>query len=118
MHGALVPVQVHALAGLRTRRARCLGQVGLQRDAVRIDLDAGEGAEVLHLAHPAGGARAGRRAEADALGAQHRAGVAGQAARGVAVEHVGRADELRDEARRRRVVDLPAACPPARAGRG
>ena len=38
--------------------------------------------------------RAFGRAQADALGPQHRAGAAGEAPRRVAVQHVGRADEL------------------------
>ena len=105
MHGALVPVQKHLVAGLGRAAAAAFRQVGLQLHAGGVDFDAREGAEILRLGHHARGAGIERRAEADSLGAQHRGRPAGEVPCRGTVEHVGCADELRDETRGRRVVD-------------
>jgi hypothetical protein len=82
------------------------GQIGLHPRAGGLDLDAREGTEELHLADRAAGPRLRRAAQRDALGPQHGLGVAGERARGFAVEHVGSAHELRHEAGGRCVVHL------------
>ena len=99
-------MQMHRLACLGRWRFDGRRQVDLQQRVVGLDLDARERAEVLNLGHDATGARVCMGTQANAFRPQHRRRMAGQAACGVAIEHIGSADKLRHETSGRRVVDL------------
>ena len=122
VHRVVVPVQVQpAAAG----SARCGASAGRQVG------DAGASPPpTIHASRarrrrstaprprvPLRAAPLGRLAEADPLGADHHGGRRrAEAPRELAVQHVGRADELGDEARARAGRRARPASPPARAG--